>query len=208
MNEREVKEICRQYGFDRQAFEYFLEDYFVHPLAELPPWPDEPVDLETGQIARQVGLPAYVVRMAQEEGAICTPVTAGDLDSLKVVKLLFGKAWFVRAQLTKSNLMERQLLIQRPELLHWERWAYNRFLAQKVERVAAEDRVATQDQRLYLSSMLRTIDQVFGVPTCKMTKDRLIQVRKMATNDFYAARRRGIDPAEMSKKRGVELEEG
>jgi hypothetical protein len=143
--------------------------------------------------------------MAQEERAICTPVTAGDLDALKCVKRLFGKAWFIRAQLTKSNLSERQLMIQRPELLPWEKWAYNRFIAQKIE-YSSEKRRVPPDKKIVLSPMLRTIEQTFGVPVCQMTKDRLIQVRKMATNDFYLAREKGVGLETRTKKRGVKLE--
>jgi hypothetical protein len=203
MDEHEISEICRKYGFERQAFARFLEDFFIVPHEELPPWPDDPVDIEFDQIARQVGLPAYVLRKAQEEGALSDPLMSGDLDALRCVRRLYGKSWFLRAQLAKSNKAERQSLIRRPELLPWERWAYQQFLTRKIEVAGGS---AAPGQRLYLSTLLKTIEMVFRVPASEMTKSRLLQIRKMASNDHYDSKKQGGDLGEIAKKRGVALE--
>ena len=119
---------------------------------------------------------------------------------------IFGRIWFLRAQLVKSNKAERQSLIERPELLSWERWVYNRFLALKTKRAAPDQTGTPPGQRLYLSSLLRTLKRFFRCLHPRETKGRLLQLRKMAANDYYASRQRGVTLEEMAKKRGVELE--
>ena len=47
-----------------------LNDYIVILDGELSPEPEDIVDREFEEAARMVGLPAYVVRRAQEEGAV------------------------------------------------------------------------------------------------------------------------------------------
>ncbi len=204
MDDYEKEEICRRFGFYRKRFELFLDDYCALPYAELPPWPDDPVELSFQNICRQVDLPQNLVRRAQREGVIGTPVTESDLDALKAVRQVFGKAWFIRAQLLRFNKQERESLIRRQPLKEWEKFAYENFLRGKMS--CDGEGAAQKGGRLYITPLMKTIELRFQIPVNKQTKQRLLQVRKLASNDLFSAKKRGVALASLAKKRGVNLD--
>lgn len=199
MDNYEITEICDKFGFNHKKFRAFLEDHFVMSLAELPPFPDEPVELTFDEICKICKLPKNIVRKIQKEGHIGYPITSADFDSLKFLGKLYAKTWLVKAMLSKFGKKDRERLITRPELNRWERWAYSRWINAEIE-YGTGDRMLTPEHRIHIGWLMDQIEEIFKVPKCENTRKRLLQIRKMAFNDKQSAKR-GASLSEKAKKR-------
>lgn len=206
MNDYEIQTICARFNFNEDKFREFIKDYYIVPLAEMPPHPDDRVELSFETICKRVGFPKNIVRRLQRAGAIGFPITSSDLDFLYALQKIYGKTWFVKTQLTKFSMIERERLIIRPELNRWEKWAYSRFLYNKIE-YGTGGRMLNPEKRIRIIQTMEMIEEIFKAPACENMRLRLLQIRKMATNDRAIAQKHGLALDEMAKKRGIRKED-
>jgi hypothetical protein len=206
MNGADIEELQLRVGIDRKTAIRLLEEFSIMQIGECAPDDDEEVILEFGEICRRLDLPKHVLRKIQADGAIGRPITSGDMHFLRSLMKIYGKAWFIRAQLTNKNKKERERLIQRPELNRWEQWAYSHFLRNTI-KYGTGHRMLNPGDRIRIDDLMDTIEDIFKVPKCENTKQQLIKIRKMALNDRCRSKKEGVGVADLSKKRGISGEE-
>lgn len=201
-------EICREYGFDPQGYRRFLQDYAVLQRDELlPDDPHQAMEGEFGEIAASFGLTKVALRRLQQASVVGWPLTGQDAQFLQRLQRLWGKAWFLRAQMARMSASNRARLFERPELVSsWERWAYRRILLAEVS-YGDGGRMLNPEDRAKLVDMLSFIQDVYGVPATDKVRARLRQIRRMAYSDRKKAQSGRLSLEALALTRGAPPEE-
>ncbi|MDH3544295.1 MAG: hypothetical protein OET55_00060 [Desulfuromonadales bacterium] len=178
-----IEEASRYFGVSKESMKTLLQNYDFIPKGEAGPPGNDAVSMSMTEIAKKVKLPVKAVGRLQNMGEIDRPITCANFDFLKSLEKIWGNHFFLRLQLARLSIKQREELIKRPELASkWERWLYSRYFFNKIKRGHSE-KMINPEERIIVEDTLEMIEEMFHVPNCENTRTRYLEIRQMANND-------------------------
>ena len=111
---------------------YLLDDDAYNDYAEkIIDALEQPCGISIQEASKDLGLNKAVLKRAQNEKILNTPLAARDMIFLELLEKFWAKSWFLRPQIKRFSSKERIRLMDAPELQHnWERRVFYWYLGQ------------------------------------------------------------------------------
>ena len=197
-----IKAAAKKFGFEESALAALMEHYDLEPRGLCPAaW--EAVDSSMREIARVADLPVKVVGRLQDMKVIGSPITCGDLDFLHQYRMTWRNAFLMKCQLADYSRKQRAELLTRPEFTtKWEKWVYSRYIFTDIG-YGRGNRMIRPEKRIRIDQLLEQVQDMFNVPDCFNTRQRILKIRQIAQNDKKKISAGASTPIGFLEKRGV-----
>lgn len=207
LNPKRFKEqIVERFGIDPNVLTKLLQEFMLVPREDCVPQDDDAVPGTMTDIARYLNLPVRVVGRLQDIGVISRPMTYADLGFMEKIRQIWGNHFLLRSQIAELSVKQREELIRRPELAaKWERYAYKVFLTNQID-YGDGGRMLNPENRIRIVHLASLIAEMFNVLNSPKLHERLRKIREIAHNDRKRAQAENSDLEEMSRRRGVKLD--
>jgi hypothetical protein len=200
-----LEKIAVKYGIKLKSIMALLTFYELHPRGAYGPSDDDPTPLKIKEISEDIGLPQDVIYRFQDDKVVNRPLTYGDIVTLEIIKIFWGKTFYLKKQIAKLSKKKREELITRPEFAtKWETWIYSIYIKNEIA-YGIGGRMIDPMKRIRIEHLAQTIESMFGVPDCYDLRERIKKIREIAYNDKKKVKDRSATIESLCIARGVPL---
>jgi hypothetical protein len=197
--------LSEEYPDSLDCISALLENYELHPRGSYGPQENDPIPMSIKELAKSFKLPEEVIYRLQDDLVISQNLTYKDLNILELLRIIWGKAFYLKKQLSKLSKRQREDLMTRPEFAtKWEKWVYSIYLKNEIA-FGIGGRIIDPRKRIKIDLLAQTIESMFGVPDCYNTRQRILKIRETAYNDKKKAKNRQATIESLCISRGVPL---
>jgi hypothetical protein len=200
-----LEAISEKYGIKIQCLKALSTDYEFHPRGAYGPNEDDPTPRKLKEIAEDLGLPQEVIYRFQDDHVVNRPLTYRDIGTLELIRIFWGKSFYLKKQIARLSKRQREDLITRPEFAtKWEKWVYSIFIKNEIA-FGLGGHMIDPSKRIKIEYLMQTIESMFGVPDCYDNRCRVRKIREIAYNDKKKVKDRSATVESLCFSRGVPL---
>ena len=132
-----------------------------------------------------------VIHRMKKLGVLDDPISDEDVDFLRRLLGIWGKAFFVRAQICHLSYAQRKSMYERrPALLNnWERYVYSIYYENEIE-IGDGNRMLTPQRRIRVRAFAEEVSEIFGMQHTRRLEDRIRVIARMAQRDRSRAKKK------------------
>ena len=132
-----------------------------------------------------------VIHRMKKLGVLDDPISDEDVDFLRRLLGIWGKAFFVRAQICHLSYAQRKSMYERrPALLNkWERYVYSIYYENEIE-IGDGNRMLTPQRRIRVRAFAEEVSEIFGMQHTRSLEDRIRVIARMAQRDRSRAKKK------------------